>query len=163
MILLTWETVPTNKYICAKLWLYVRAITLIKRKKITLSFLRIEWSLYLQKLGSPSPKDALCQVWLKLAQWFWSRKPGFYNLSMCFCVFAIAWISASKTSNSSCKQTWIPFLQECFVRSLVEIGPEVLEKKIKNSFEKLTDGQQAIKKAHLSMQLKLDNNTVSKI
>jgi hypothetical protein len=27
------------------------------------------------KLESPSPKDDLCQVWLKLAQWFWrSRK-----------------------------------------------------------------------------------------
>ena len=27
----------------------------------------------LNKLESPSPKDALCQVWLKLAQWFWRR------------------------------------------------------------------------------------------
>ena len=27
--------------------------------------------LHLKKLESPSPKDALCQVWLKLAQWFW--------------------------------------------------------------------------------------------
>ena len=26
--------------------------------------------LYLNKLESPSPKDFLCQVWLKLAQWF---------------------------------------------------------------------------------------------
>ena len=30
--------------------------------------------LYLNKLESPSPKDALCQVWLKLAQWFWRRR-----------------------------------------------------------------------------------------
>jgi hypothetical protein len=22
---------------------------------------------------SPSPKDGLCQVWLKLAQWFWRK------------------------------------------------------------------------------------------
>ena len=29
--------------------------------------------LHLNKLESPSPKDALCQVWLKLAQWFWRR------------------------------------------------------------------------------------------
>ena len=28
---------------------------------------------HLNKLKSPSPKDALCQVWLKLAQWFWRR------------------------------------------------------------------------------------------
>ena len=27
-------------------------------------------ALHLNKLESPSPKDALCQVWLKLALWF---------------------------------------------------------------------------------------------
>ena len=27
-------------------------------------------ALHLNKLKSPSPKDALCKVWLKLAQWF---------------------------------------------------------------------------------------------
>ena len=26
------------------------------------------------KMNSPSAKDALCQVWLKLAQWFWRRR-----------------------------------------------------------------------------------------
>ena len=30
-------------------------------------------ALYLNKLESPSPMDALCQVWLKLTQWFWRR------------------------------------------------------------------------------------------
>ena len=30
--------------------------------------------LHLNKLESHSPKDALCQVWLKLAQWFWRRR-----------------------------------------------------------------------------------------
>ena len=29
---------------------------------------------HLNKFESPSPKDALCQVWLKLAQWFWRRR-----------------------------------------------------------------------------------------
>ena len=29
---------------------------------------------HLNKLESPSPKDALCQVWLKLAQWLMRRK-----------------------------------------------------------------------------------------
>ena len=29
--------------------------------------------LYLNELESPSPEDSLCQVWLKLAQWFWRR------------------------------------------------------------------------------------------
>ena len=28
----------------------------------------------MNKLESPSPKDDLCQVWLKLAQWLWRRR-----------------------------------------------------------------------------------------
>ena len=31
-------------------------------------------ALLLNKLEFPSPKDTLCQVWLKLAQWFWRRR-----------------------------------------------------------------------------------------
>ena len=31
-------------------------------------------ALHLNKLKSPSPNDALCQVWVKLAQWFWERR-----------------------------------------------------------------------------------------
>ena len=36
------------------------------------------WHFHLINLGSPSPNDALCQVWLKLAQWFWRR--NFLNI-----------------------------------------------------------------------------------
>ena len=32
------------------------------------------WVLHLNKLESPSPKDALWQVWLKMAKWFWRRR-----------------------------------------------------------------------------------------
>ena len=46
---------------------YDYIITVIKRRKKTLLIL----VLYLKKLESPSPKDALCQYCLKLAQWFW--------------------------------------------------------------------------------------------
>ena len=35
-------------------------------------------ALHLNKLESPSPKDALCQVWLKLAQCIWRHE------NMCF-------------------------------------------------------------------------------
>jgi hypothetical protein len=38
--------------------------------------------LHLKKLESPSSKDDLFRVWLKLAQWFWRRRllndPNFY-------------------------------------------------------------------------------------
>ena len=37
------------------------------------------------KLESPSTKDALCQVWLKLAQWFWRRR--FLNFVNIFSLF----------------------------------------------------------------------------
>jgi hypothetical protein len=32
------------------------------------------YPLLLNKLESPLPKDDLCLVWLKLAQWFWRRR-----------------------------------------------------------------------------------------
>ena len=41
--------------------------------------------LHLNKLESPSPKDALCKIWLKLAQWFWRRR--FLNLGNVFSLF----------------------------------------------------------------------------
>ena len=40
--------------------------------------------LHFKKLESPSPKDALCQVWLKLAQWFWRRFLNFVNVFSLF-------------------------------------------------------------------------------
>ena len=39
----------------------------------------------LKKLESPSDKDALCQDWLKLAQWFWRRE--FFNVVNVFSLF----------------------------------------------------------------------------
>ena len=42
-------------------------------------------ALHLNKLISPSPKDALFKVWLKLAQWFWRRR--FLNFVNVFSLF----------------------------------------------------------------------------
>ena len=54
---------------------YDYIITLIKRGKISHNLLFENWMvLHLNKLESHSPKDALCQVRLKLAQWFWRRR-----------------------------------------------------------------------------------------
>ena len=75
---------------------------------------------------------------------------------------------------SSFEQTWIPFTQGCFVPSLVEIGPVVLEKKMKmwkvyrqtdRQTDGRTDGQtdagrQVIRKAHLSFQLRWAKNII---
>ena len=127
---------------------------------------------HLNKLESRSSKDDFCQVWLKLAQWFWRtnffnfvnvfslflcylplEKSGpfiwtnlnplhlsmlcakfdwkwpsgfgedFLNLSMYFCYIVI--ISPWKGWALSYEH------QGCFLPSLVEIGPVVLEKKMK--------------------------------
>ena len=92
--------------------------------------------LHLNKLESPSPKDVLCQVWLKLAQWFWRWR-------FCQCIFAISQLSPfAKGRGPSTEQTWIPFTQGWFVPSLVEIGPLVLKKKMDMwKVYRRTDGQ----------------------
>ena len=41
-----------------------------------------------------------------------------------FCIFISPW----KKQGPLFEQTWIPYTQECFVPSLVKIGPVVLEK-----------------------------------
>ena len=53
-------------------YIIIIIITLIQRiKKKLYDNLLV---LYLNKLESPSPKNALCQVWLKLAQWVLEKK-----------------------------------------------------------------------------------------
>ena len=42
-------------------------------------------SLHFNKLESLIPKNALCQVWLKLDQWFWRRR--FLNFIIVFSLF----------------------------------------------------------------------------
>ena len=82
--------------------------------------------LLLNKLESPLSKDALCQVWLKLAQW--SGGEDFLNSWMYFCYFII--ISPWKRAGFFIEDIWIPFTQGGFEPRLVEIGSVVLEKKI---------------------------------
>jgi hypothetical protein len=45
-----------------------------KNFSVLLSPLGKGYPLLLNKFEFPSPKDNLCQVWLKLAQWFWRRR-----------------------------------------------------------------------------------------
>ena len=151
---------------------YDYVITLFKTRKNYYQLYENSMVLHLNKLESLSPKYALRQVWLKLAQWSWRR--GFLISSMFFRFFVIIsswkrtgpfiwrnwntlhprmlcakfgwnWPSGSKEEGffkfaifviispwrvSSFEQTCIPFTKEWFVTRLVEIGQEVLEKKI---------------------------------
>ena len=67
---LTWEMVPINKHISTKLWLYHDIDK--EKKKIIFSFWESFTPLFV-KTYVLSPKNSLCKVWLKLAQWFWRR------------------------------------------------------------------------------------------
>ena len=73
-------------------------------------------ALHLITLESPSPKDALCKVWFKLAWWFWRR--WFFKFVNVFSLFRnyLPW----KRIGPSFEQTWIPFTQGCLLPSFVE-------------------------------------------
>ena len=71
-----------------------------------------------------------------------------------FHYFIISLLSSlGKGRGPSFEQTWISFTQGCFVPSLVEIGPVLLEKMKMWKVYRRTDRQQKIRKAHFSFQL----------
>ena len=94
--------------------------------------------LHLNKVESPSPRDTFCQVWLKLAQEFWRRR-FLKVVNFFFIIFQLSPLWEGR--GPSFEQTWIPFTQGYFVPNLVEIGPVVLEKKMKNVKSLQTDRQ----------------------
>ena len=72
------ESLSPNDALC-QVWLKFakrfwrrRSLNLANVFSLFRSYLPLEkgGAFHLNKLESPSPKDALCQVWLKLAQWF---------------------------------------------------------------------------------------------
>ena len=86
-------------------------------------------ALHLNKLVSPSPKDASCQVWLKLALWFWWGR--FFNFVYVFSQFR-NYLPFGKGRDPSFEKTWIPFTEGCFVPSLVEIDPVLMRRRFFN-------------------------------
>ena len=73
--------------------------------------------------------NALCQIWLKLTQWFWRR---FQNLVFINIFFAVSLFSSLE--KKACPFILLnlnPFTQGGFVLSLTDICPAVLEKKMK--------------------------------
>ena len=77
--------------------------------------------LNLNKFEFPLPKNTLCHVWLKLAQRFWR---SCQYISIC-----CHYLPLEKGQEPSFERNLIPFTQECFVQSLVEIRLVVLENK----------------------------------
>ena len=77
----------------------------------------------MNKLESPLPKNALCQVWLNFAQWF--RRRRFLDFVNAFSLFR------NYPPLEKGGVLHLNITQGCFVLSLVEIGLVVLEKKSK--------------------------------
>ena len=104
------------------------------------------WPFIWKKTSIPFTKRCFYQVWLKLAQRFW-RKFFCFNFVHLFSLFCyLPWE----------KGTVLHFNQRSFVLSFVEIGPLNLEKKMKmwKFYRQMDNGWQAIRKAHLSSQLR---------
>ena len=125
------------------------------------NFLPLEkdWALYLNKFEFPLPKDALGQVWLKLAQWFWRRFFNFVNVFSLFRNYSPLEKGGALHLNKLTIIMYIPSTQECFVPSFIEISSLILEKKSKmwkvyRRTDRQADGRQAIRKAHFSFQLR---------
>ena len=93
-------------------------------------------ALHLNKLESSSPKDALCQVWLKLAQRFWRRSVQILSMYFFYFVIIFPWekdralvfslslfhslyyLPFKKRWGPSLEQTRVPITQGCIVPSL---------------------------------------------
>ena len=83
--------------------------------------MEISGALHLNKLESPSPKDALCQVLLKLTKWFWRRR--FLNFFNVFSLFRNYRRRQRRTTDKfwSEKITWTFGSGELKIRPLIGI------------------------------------------
>ena len=142
---------------------YDYIITLIKRRRKNDVLYENLLVLHLNKLESPSSKDALCQVWLKLAQWFWRRR--FLNLVNVFSLFrnylplekdgAFIWrnLNPLHPRMLCAKFGWIWPIgsgeEDENVKSL-----QTDRQTDRQTNGQTDDGRQAIRKAHLSFQLR---------
>ena len=108
---------------------YDYIITLInRRKKTLLTLLEFTFSPFEETWIPFTRMHCADRDWLKLAQWFWRRR--FFNFVNVISRFRNYLPFEKGGASSSFEQIYIPFTQGCFVPSLVEIGPVVLEKKI---------------------------------
>ena len=85
---------------------------------------KLAWPFIITNLNSLYPR-MLCAKF----SWNWSSGSEEKIFKYCQCIFDTSLLSPlSKGSGPAFDQTWIFFSQECFVPSLVDIGPVVLEK-----------------------------------
>ena len=102
--------------------------------------------LYLSTLESPSHKGLMCQVWLS-----GSRRRFFEFLQYQFLQFI--YYTPFEKDVPFIWTKLVPFIKGCFLPSLFEIDPVVLEK-MKMWNRQMYNGQKAIRKVHLNFQLR---------
>ena len=119
-------------------------------------------ALHLNKLEYPSPKDALCQVWLKLALWFLRRR--FFNFVNVFSLFRnylplgkgmvlhLNKLESSPLKDALC-QVWLKSAQQ-FWRRRWKCEKFTDRQTARQTDRQTDDRQKVIRKAHLSFQHK---------
>ena len=106
-------------------------------------------ALYLNNLESPLPKDDLCQVWLKLACWFWRR---FLKISSVFLLFC-DYLPLEKGNPLHFNNLEYPPPKDDLCQVYLRLAQWFWRRSQKcKSLQ--TDGQRAIRIGHLSFQLR---------
>ena len=83
----------------------------------------------MNKLKSPSPKDALCQVWLKKTPWFWRR---FLNVVLVFLPFCYYFpLEKSRTLHLNQNESSSP--KDAFCKVWLILEAELSRKRFLNS------------------------------
>ena len=121
---LIWETSSNKKNTFERSY----DITMsFRRVKPIISFLRIEWSLFV-KPWFPSTKDDLCQVWLNFARWFWRRR--FLNFDNIFLLYR-NYLPLEKGVARHVNKFKSPPPKDALCQVWLKIDSVVLEKKMK--------------------------------
>ena len=124
-------------------------------------------ALYLNNLEFPLPKDDLYQVWLKLACWFWRRRflKIFSEFSL-FCYYLPFEMDnplhlnnlESPPPNDDLCQVWLKLAKWFWRRSRKCKSLQTDGQTDGQTHGRTDDGQRAIRKAHLSFQLRWAKN-----
>ena len=131
-ISLTWEKVQIKKHIFWQSW--VCTITLIKRENT--HYLAFENPIYLI-CKNLYPLYRYQSLWMFWAQ-FEDLEKRIFKCNKC--IFAILVLSPLEKGHSpSLEQTWILLTKECFVPSLIEIGPVVQRRQQRRLQRRTTD------------------------
>jgi hypothetical protein len=101
-------------------------------------------ALHLNKREFPSPSDNLYQVWLNLARWFWRFLK----------IFSVFLSPLGEGLSLSFEQTWINLTKDDFCQVGLKLVQCFWRRSRKCKSLQTDAGQRAIRKAHLSFQLR---------